>query len=284
MNAPTDWTSALVILAAGLVLGTMVIFITRRRKASATTKRSELEARRDALVRQLRELGDDVADDERTWLEKETADVLRALDRLPKGEAKPQPQKSATLGFVWGVACTLLLAGIAYYASTLASPTAQPTPNTPVTEASMQPATTMPDLPPDHPPLAMFESQQPPDPSTPSSPHSSTPSSNQPIHLTLSLDPSSPARGGIIYVIARGSGGGHPVAVRRIDTNDFPVTLDFGGSDDSMIGAPLPEKIRIEARLDSDGDAGTNDPADPHAFADNVRGGSAVELKLARAN
>ena len=51
-----------------------------------------------------------------------------------------------------------------------------------------------------------------------------------------------------------------------------------------MIGAPLPEKIRIEARLDSDGDAGTNDPADPHAFADNVRGGSAVELKLARAN
>ena len=164
MNAPTDWTSALVILAAGLVLGTMVIFITRRRKASATTKRSELEARRDALVRQLRELGDDVADDERTWLEKETADVLRALDRLPvKAEAaKPQPQRSATLGFVWGVACTLLLAGIAYYASTLASPAPQPTPNTPVTEASMQPAATMPDLPPDHPPLAMFESQQPP--------------------------------------------------------------------------------------------------------------------------
>src|SRR6185436_7822538 len=36
---------------------------------------------------------------------------------------------------------------------------------------------------------------------------------SQPIHITLSLDPATPSRGGTIYVIARGAEGGHPVAV-----------------------------------------------------------------------
>jgi len=126
-------------------------------------------------------------------------------------------------------------------------------------------------LPPDHPPL-----------------HSPLPGSEetmpaagaaQPIHITLSLDPSTPPRGGTIYVIARGAQGGHPVAVRRIDTNAFPVTLDFGAND-SMMGARLPEKVRIEARLDSDGDAGTSGPADLRAFAEGVRGGATIEMTL----
>lgn len=382
MNAPTDWTSALAILAAGLILGTLIVFAVRRRRASAASKRVELEKRRDALVEQLRSLGDDVVDDDRSWLEQETAEVLRALDRLPAAappQAPPKP-RSAAAGFVWGVACALAIGGIAWYASTsarngaadpktvdaqiaqakdafarndlmaafektsavLAKNPEEPRALTynavvrlsmgevdkassmleratqrdpklldawvalaqarmhagqpkeaaaaieaairqhPAEEkrlrevfASMQkpPSAPAAALPPDHPPLPGSEVTMP-----------AGGSAAQPIHLTLSLDPAASPRGGTIYVIARGNDGGHPIAVRRIDTNDFPVTIDFGGAGDSMMGGALPERVRIEARLDSDGDAGSVDPADPRAFAENVRGGSTIEMKLARAN
>ncbi|HET7433396.1 MAG TPA: tetratricopeptide repeat protein [Thermoanaerobaculia bacterium] len=377
MNAPTDWATALAILAAGLILGSLVFFIARRRKASAATKRSELEIRRDSLVQQLRDLGDDPAADERAWLEKETAEVLRLLDRLPTTPSEPQPvakPRTATAGFVWGVICTLLTGGVVYYASTflrgdssdvdaqivqakdafarndlmaafkqtnsvLAKNPDEPRALTynavvrlsmgemekatamleratqrdpklldawvalaqarlhagqpkeaaaaidaaiaqhPEEEkrlrevfSTMQtPSATTADLPPDHPPMPGHEAMTSAPPTA----------SSQPIHITLSLDPSAAPRGGVIYVIARGTAAGHPVAVRRIDTNAFPVTLDLGTSD-SMMGNALPEKVRIEARLDSDGDAGTNDPADLHASADGVRAGATVELTLAR--
>lgn len=381
MNASTDWASALAILAAGLILGSIVFIVARRRKASATSKRAALEARRDALVQQLRDLGDDVAGEERAWLERETAEVLRALDRLPAAAttepAAPPPRRtSATAGFIYGVACTLIAGGILYYLSTSAVDRTAPVdveqrislakdalarndlaavfeltkavlaqqPDEPraltynavarmargeldqaraqlekatqrdpklldawvalasvrtqsgdqeaaneAIEAAIQqrpeeekqlrgvfaamqkpPA----DLPPNHPPLSgSGTATMPAAPSQPS----------QPIQLTLALDPSSKVTGGIIYVIARGGDAGHPVAVKRIETNAFPLTVAFGG-DDTMMGATLPDKIRLEARLDSDGDAGTNDPADPRASADGVTAGSAVTLTLARAN
>jgi tetratricopeptide (TPR) repeat protein len=381
MNASTDWGSALAILAAGLTLGLIVFFAARRRKASATGKRTTLEARRDALVQQLRDLGDDVAGDERAWLERETAEVLRALDRLPapaksEPEAAPRRRTSAMAGFVYGVACTVVAGGVVYYLSTYATdrtpavdveqrlalakdafarndlasvfeltkavldqkpdePRAltynavarmargelaqaraqleQATMRDPklldawvalasvrtqagdkdaanaAIEAAIQqrpeeeqqlrgvfaamqkpPA----DLPPNHPPISG---------STAAMPAVSPSQSTQPIQLTLALDPSSKVTGGIVYVIARGGEAGHPVAVKRIETNAFPLTVPFGG-EDTMMGAALPDKIRLEARLDADGDAGTSDPADPRASADGVRAGTAVTLTLARAN
>lgn len=384
MNAPTDWASALAILAAGLILGLMVFFVSRRRKASAAAKRSELEARRDSLVQQLRDLGDDVVDDDRAWLERETAEVLRELDRLPAAPAESHPAaarpRTATAGFVWGVLCTLLAGGIVYYASTFAGESTnvdaqivqakdafarndlmaafeqtnavlaknpdepraltynavvrlsmgeiekassmleratQKDPKLidawvalaqarvhsgrqkeavaaieaaiaqhPAEEkrlrdvfATMQnkqaPVATTEALPPNHPPLPGRDvaAAMPP----------AAGGAQAPIHITLSLDPSTPQQGGVIYVIARGSEAGHPVAVRRIDTNAFPVTLDLDNGD-AMMGGALPEKVRIEARLDSDGDAGTNDPKDLRAFADGVKSGAAVELKLVRVN
>jgi len=373
MNAPTDWTSALAILAAGLILGTLVVFAARRRKASAAAKRANLEKRRDALVEQLRRLEDDAADEDRAWLEKETAEILRALDRLPAATKQPPSKpRSAIAGFAWGVACTLALGGIAWYASTFtrndvnvdaqitqakdafarndlmsafektnavlatnpeepraltynavvrlsmgevdkassmleratkrdpklldawvalaqarlhagqqkeaadaieAAIKAHPEEEKRIREvfAAMQKPATQ--LPADHPPLPGSDVTMP----------AAAAGTSKPIHLTLSLDPSASPRSGTIYVIARGNDGGHPIAVRRIDTNDFPVTLDFGAGD-SMMGGTLPDKIRIEARLDSDGDAGTSSPADPRAFADGVRAGTSVELKLARVN
>ena len=123
-------------------------------------------------------------------------------------------------------------------------------------------------LPPDHPPLPGMQASTPPAQGT-----------SKPIHITMSLDPKITDKGGIIYVIARGDEKGHPIAVRRIDTNAFPVTIDFG-ADDSMTGGALPPKVRLEARLDADGDAGTSSPTDPRAVADGVSAGSSVQLTL----
>jgi len=284
MNAPTDWASALAILAAGLILGLLVFFVSRRRKASVAIKRQGLEARRDALVEQLRDLAEDSAEEERAWIEKEAAEILRQLDRLPAPPAAPTPvakPRTATAGFVWGIVCALAAGGVVYYASSFTSK------NTNV-DAQIVPATNTiarndmaafeqtnavlanADLPPDHPHMAGPEG-------VPAMPAAHA----QPIHITLSLDASTPSRGGTIYVIARGTESGHPVAVRRIDTNDFPVVIDFGAGD-TMMGGSLPERMRIEARLDSDGDAGTKDPADLRAFADGVKAGASVELMLVR--
>ncbi|MFL6247883.1 MAG: hypothetical protein ACJ74H_17810 [Thermoanaerobaculia bacterium] len=367
MNAPTDWTSALAILAAGLILGTLVFFASRRRKASAANNRQQLEARRDALVQQLRDLGEDVADDERTWLESETAEVLRALDKLPvDAPSRPRP-RSATFGFVWGVVCTLIAVGIVYYGSTFthddqtveqriefakaafsrndlnavfvetkavleqdpSEPRAltynavarmargeidqartqleQATQRDPklldawvalasvrtqagekeLANAAIEAAiaqhpdeekhlrgvfaemqkTSSKDLPPDHPPM----------------PTSAPAASSNPIRVTLSLDPSATVKSGVVYVIARGAEAGHPVAVRRIDAAAFPIDVELGAGD-AMMGQALPPHVRVEARLDSDGDAGTKDPNDLNAFADGVAAGASVTLTLAKTN
>ena len=47
-----------------------------------------------------------------------------------------------------------------------------------------------------------------------------------------------------------------------------------------MMGQPLPERVRIEARLDSDGDAATRNPADPSGAQDPVALGSALKITL----
>ena len=59
----------------------------------------------------------------------------------------------------------------------------------------------------------------------------------------------------------------------------FPLTIDFG-QNDSMMGQPLPDKFRLEARLDSDGDAATKPPTDPSAIQAEVAAGANVTLAL----
>ncbi|MDP9191499.1 MAG: tetratricopeptide repeat protein [Acidobacteriota bacterium] len=422
MNPPTDWVSALAILAAGLILGLIVFLASKRLKSSAVNKRRELEARRDALVQQLREIDDDVADDERAWLETETAEVLRALDELPAGPAiadAPAPnRRPALVGFAWGIACAILAGSIIYYGSTFTrerdTPAPQQQAQTPMSSDAKQleeavrtdpnnpdhrialakmyfgqndlmaafeqtkavlaqnpnepraltynavvrmsmgeidqartmleqatktdptlldawvalcsvhlqrgdeaaasaaieaaiaqhpeeqqrlhevfadlkkkgkPGAAHPgtqtaaasSMPPDHPPMPGMESSMPA--AVPAMTSSAPPA--KPIRITLSLDPSATVKSGVVYVIARGGEAGHPVAVRRIDAAAFPLSLELGSAD-SMMGASLPPNVRIEARLDSDGDAGTKDPSDLNAAIDGVNAGSAVTLKLAR--
>jgi tetratricopeptide (TPR) repeat protein len=99
------------------------------------------------------------------------------------------------------------------------------------------------------------------------------------ITVTLDIDPSAAQKSGILFVMARNPMGGPPYAVKRLQVTSFPITLSLGSAD-SMMGQPLPDKFRLEARLDSDGIATTKPPTDPSAMQNDVTPGTAVKLAL----
>jgi cytochrome c-type biogenesis protein CcmH len=425
MNEPTDWVSAIAILASGLILG--LLFVTafnRRRSTSAAAPASDLElldleAKRDALVAQLRALAPDETE-ERARLERETAAVLRKIDghapratasAAPVAAAAPAPSKMspALQGVLWGAGTFLLFSGLAYFVMKQSTPREQQTGMTPAPAAQQQPqqAATDPvvqqleaavkanpndleqrimlaqaylerdnlmgvfeqtravlDKNPNHPRamtfnalvrLAMGEvdvAQQMLERSTKIDPKNmdgwvalawvhaqrgkmkeaeiaiatarqespadaarldeilvqmkaaaaqnasnTLPADHPPVaggapaaapagaasgrsvRITLSLDPAAKTRTGVVYVMARNAGGGPPVAVKRLDASQLPLTFDLGEAD-SMMGQPLPDQFRVEARLDSDGDAASKAPTDPVASQDAVRPGATIALSL----
>jgi tetratricopeptide (TPR) repeat protein len=103
-----------------------------------------------------------------------------------------------------------------------------------------------------------------------------------PLHITLNLAKGvTPPPQGVIFITARAAGvtAGPPAAVKRLPLGSFPLDLDLTAAD-SMMGQPLPAKMRIEARIDSDGDPLTRDPKDPAAFVDGVAVGQSISLTL----
>ena len=123
------------------------------------------------------------------------------------------------------------------------------------------------ELPPNHPPVD----------GTPTP--VAGPVSGPSVNVTLELDPSARAKTGVLFVIARNPAGGPPAAVKRLAGVTFPVTITLSSAD-SMMGQPLPAKFRLEARLDSDGDATTKPPTDPAAMQNDVVPGANVKLAL----
>jgi len=108
------------------------------------------------------------------------------------------------------------------------------------------------------------------------------PATGPSVHVTLTFAGGSPSSNAVLYIIARAAGqaAGPPAAVKRIANPTFPLDVDLSAAD-SMMGQPLPANIRIEARLDSDGDAMTKNLSDPHAAQDGVAtNGSKVALVL----
>jgi hypothetical protein len=99
---------------------------------------------------------------------------------------------------------------------------------------------------------------------------------------TVDIEPSlkgTVAPGGILFIFARVAGvaGGPPVAVKRLPAT-FPAAFELTDAD-SMMGKPLPDRLLVEARLDSDGDPTTRSPADPKARLDGVKTGR-TDLRL----
>ena len=82
-------------------------------------------------------------------------------------------------------------------------------------------------------------------------------------------------RGTVLFLIARpaGSTGGPPTAAQRLMPAAFPLAFTLDDSS-SMLGQPLPARLRLEARLDSDGDPMTRSPSDLHAEVDDVATGT----------
>jgi tetratricopeptide (TPR) repeat protein len=81
--------------------------------------------------------------------------------------------------------------------------------------------------------------------------------------------------GAIVFITVRPAGvtSGPPVAVKRLAASSFPLAFDIGPAD-SMMGQSLPDRLRVDVRVDTDGDPLTRDPADPAASADDVRRGA----------
>ena len=144
--------------------------------------------------------------------------------------------------------------------------------------APPQTAATSGELPPGHPPI-----EGTPAPVAPAAPAAApvpaVAADARAVTVTLELDPSAQGKRGVLYVLARNPAGGPPYAVKRLMVTSFPTTFTFGQAD-SMMGQPLPDTFRLEARLDSDGDAATKPPTDPKATQDGVAVGSSVKLAL----
>jgi hypothetical protein len=101
--------------------------------------------------------------------------------------------------------------------------------------------------------------------------------------LALGAAVKSIPEGTTIYVIARPAGAlrGPPIAAARLSATAFPMRFVIG-PENSMTGAPFPDKALLQARVDFDGDPMTRDPGEPSAILDGVaRGATEVRLVLA---
>ncbi|HSP14902.1 MAG TPA: tetratricopeptide repeat protein [Thermoanaerobaculia bacterium] len=134
------------------------------------------------------------------------------------------------------------------------------------------------ELPPGHPAIPEAPGGAAPVSGAGAPPAAATPDA---IHITLELDPAARTKSGVLFIMARGQGetAGPPLAVKRFGSETFPMTVDLSSAD-SMMGQPLPAKVRVEVRLDADGDAATRGPDDAHAVADPVTLGSKIKMTL----
>ncbi|HYU26672.1 MAG TPA: tetratricopeptide repeat protein [Thermoanaerobaculia bacterium] len=135
-----------------------------------------------------------------------------------------------------------------------------------------------PAVPP--PPTETSASTPAPQPATPAP--AAPAASGGSVKVTLQLAPGKTIPpNAVIWLMARdaGTSSGPPLAVKRVAIGAFPVTVDFGAAD-SMMGQPLPAKMRIDARVDSHGNPMVHDPNDPAAAQDGVANGSSVTLTL----
>jgi len=88
--------------------------------------------------------------------------------------------------------------------------------------------------------------------------------------------------GTLVFLTVREAGvaQGPPVAVKRLESGSFPLQFELGTAD-SMMGQPLPERMRIDVRADSDGDPMTRPASDPAGHADPVElGRTGVRITL----
>jgi len=90
--------------------------------------------------------------------------------------------------------------------------------------------------------------------------------SGAPLSGTIALAPGYEAKvpaGAILFLIARtGAGGGPPLAVKRVESPQFPMEFSIGPDDRMIKTMPFEGPLQLSARLDADGNAMTRAPGD----------------------
>lgn len=147
------------------------------------------------------------------------------------------------------------------------------------------------ELPPAHPPVAAasggLPAAHPPITGDPGVAAPSSGAAGRTVRGTIDLDPALRGQippGAVVFVIVRAAGvaAGPPAVAKRVEVGSFPLSFEVGDAD-SMSGELLPDPLRLDARLDADGNAMTRDPGDPRASLDGVRAGAAgLRLVLRR--
>ncbi len=87
----------------------------------------------------------------------------------------------------------------------------------------------------------------------------------------------------VLFVIVRRPGGARPVAAKRIDHPQFPVSFELTNADVMVQGSELRGMLDVVARLDRDGQAGPAQPGDIEGrYAKNptLPGGRDFEITL----
>lgn len=125
----TDWLTATAMLLSGLIVGFMFLYGMKRKGERTDLERKDLEAKRDALIAELRA---ETNAEERARLEREAAEVLRKLAAtsgapaiLPAtpaeapaknaGKIAGAPQTSPLTAFIWGAVSMAVLAGMGFW-------------------------------------------------------------------------------------------------------------------------------------------------------------------------
>ena len=74
----------------------------------------------------------------------------------------------------------------------------------------------------------------------------------------------------MLFLIARNTPGGPPLAVRRIPAPSFPLDFEIGPEHRMIQSLPFAGELMVTARLDGDGNATTRNPGDLQGAADGT--------------
>jgi cytochrome c-type biogenesis protein CcmH len=89
--------------------------------------------------------------------------------------------------------------------------------------------------------------------------------SGEPIRGTVRIVPELVSRiptGAVLFLIARNTQGGPPLAVKRIPSPSFPLEFEIGPDDRMIQAMPFAGSISLTARIDADGNAMSRTPGD----------------------
>lgn len=103
--------------------------------------------------------------------------------------------------------------------------------------------------------------------------------------ITIAPDLSSRLTGSeVLFIMARRGTGGAPLAVKRVNTLQFPMTYTLNSADQMVQGPPFSGEVSVVARIDRDGSAGPPTSGDMEGLVPRaVIGQAGVDIVIDKA-